>query len=158
MYNKTKTVITEILDGIREAGLWKNERIITTEQSGKIDTTETTGVLNFCANNYLGLANNKEIIEAAKASYDKFGYGLSSVRFICGTQTIHKELEGKLSSFLGTEDTILYSSCFDANGGGAVVNASRSLLCAHQKRPEMGWLEAVRAEAVRMRADITAKY
>ena len=117
MYNKTKTVITEILDGIREAGLWKNERIITTEQSGKIDTTETTGVLNFCANNYLGLANNKEIIEAAKASYDKFGYGLSSVRFICGTQTIHKELEGKLSSFLGTEDTILYSSCFDANGG-----------------------------------------
>jgi len=117
MYNKTKAVITEILDGIREAGLWKNERVITTEQSGKIDTTETTGVLNFCANNYLGLANNKEIIDAAKASYDKFGYGLSSVRFICGTQTIHKELEGKLSSFLGTEDTILYSSCFDANGG-----------------------------------------
>ena len=117
MYNKTKTVITEILDGIREAGLWKNERIITTEQAGKIDTTETTGVLNFCANNYLGLANNKEVIEAAKASYDKYGYGLSSVRFICGTQTIHKELEGKLSSFLGTEDTILYSSCFDANGG-----------------------------------------
>jgi len=117
MYNKTKAVITEILDGIREAGLWKNERVITTEQSGKIDTTETTGVLNFCANNYLGLANNKEVIDAAKASYDKFGYGLSSVRFICGTQTIHKELEGKLSSFLGTEDTILYSSCFDANGG-----------------------------------------
>ena len=117
MYNKTKTVITEILDGIREAGLWKNERVITTEQSGKIDTTETTGVLNFCANNYLGLANNKEIIDAAKASYDKFGYGLSSVRFICGTQTIHKELEGKLSNFLGTDDTILYSSCFDANGG-----------------------------------------
>ncbi len=117
MYNKTKAVITEILDGIREAGLWKNERVITTEQSGKIDTTETTGVLNFCANNYLGLANNKEIIDAAKASYDKFGYGLSSVRFICGTQTIHKELEGKLSNFLGTEDTILYSSCFDANGG-----------------------------------------
>ena len=117
MYNKTKAVITEILDGIRAAGLWKNERVITTEQAGKIDTTETTGVLNFCANNYLGLANNKEVIEAAKASYDKYGYGLSSVRFICGTQTIHKELEGKLSSFLGTEDTILYSSCFDANGG-----------------------------------------
>lgn len=117
MYNKTKTVITEILDGIRAAGLWKNERIITTEQAGKIDTTETTGVLNFCANNYLGLANNKEVIEAAKASYDKYGYGLSSVRFICGTQTIHKELEAKISSFLGTEDTILYSSCFDANGG-----------------------------------------
>ena len=117
MYNKTKAVITEILDGIRAAGLWKNERIITTEQAGKIDTTETTGVLNFCANNYLGLANNKEVIEAAKASYDKYGYGLSSVRFICGTQTIHKELEAKISSFLGTEDTILYSSCFDANGG-----------------------------------------
>ena len=117
MYNKTKAVITEILDGIRAAGLWKNERVITTEQAGKIDTTETTGVLNFCANNYLGLANNKEVIEAAKASYDQYGYGLSSVRFICGTQTIHKELEGKLSSFLGTEDTILYSSCFDANGG-----------------------------------------
>ena len=117
MYNKTKEVISGILDSIKEAGLWKNERIITTEQSAKIDTTEKAGVLNFCANNYLGLANNREIIEAAKASYDDFGYGLSSVRFICGTQTIHKALEAKISEFLGTEDTILYSSCFDANGG-----------------------------------------
>ena len=117
MYNKTKEVITGILDSIKEAGLWKNERIITTEQAGKIDTTEKAGVLNFCANNYLGLSNNREVIEAAKASYDDFGYGLSSVRFICGTQTIHKALEKKLSEFLGTEDTILYSSCFDANGG-----------------------------------------
>ena len=117
MYNKTKEVITGILDSIKEAGLWKNERIITTEQAGKIDTTEKAGVLNFCANNYLGLSNNREVIAAAKASYDDFGYGLSSVRFICGTQTIHKALEKKLSEFLGTEDTILYSSCFDANGG-----------------------------------------
>ena len=117
MYNKAKTVISGILDEIKDAGLWKNERIITTEQSGVIDTTEAKGVLNFCANNYLGLANNKEVIEAAKACYDDFGYGLSSVRFICGTQTIHKALEDKLSAFLGMEDTILYSSCFDANGG-----------------------------------------
>ncbi len=117
MYNKTKEVISGILDSIKEAGLWKNERIITTEQSARIDTTEKAGVLNFCANNYLGLANNREVIEAAKASYDKFGYGLSSVRFICGTQTVHKALEKKISEFLGTEDTILYSSCFDANGG-----------------------------------------
>lgn len=117
MYNKTKEVISGILDSIKEAGLWKNERIITTEQSAKIDTTEKAGVLNFCANNYLGLANNREVIEAAKASYDEFGYGLSSVRFICGTQTVHKALEKKISEFLGTEDTILYSSCFDANGG-----------------------------------------
>ncbi len=117
MFNKAKTVISDILDDIRAQGLWKNERVITTEQANVINTTETTGVINFCANNYLGLANNKEIIEAAKASYDKYGYGLSSVRFICGTQKIHKELEAKLSSFLGTEDTILYSSCFDANGG-----------------------------------------
>lgn len=117
MYNKTKEVISGILESIKEAGLWKNERIITTEQSAKIDTTEKAGVLNFCANNYLGLANNREVIEAAKASYDDFGYGLSSVRFICGTQTVHKALEKKISEFLGTEDTILYSSCFDANGG-----------------------------------------
>lgn len=106
-----------ILDEIKNAGLWKEERIITTPQSAQIDTTKADGVLNFCANNYLGLANNQELIEAAKASYDKYGYGMSSVRFICGTQTIHKELEEALSKFLSTEDTILYSSCFDANGG-----------------------------------------
>lgn len=106
-----------ILDDIKNAGLWKEERIITTPQSACIDTTKADGVLNFCANNYLGLANNQELIDAAKASYDKYGYGMSSVRFICGTQTIHKELENAISKFLSTEDTILYSSCFDANGG-----------------------------------------
>ena len=106
-----------ILDEIKNAGLWKEERIITTPQSAQIDTTKADGVLNFCANNYLGLANNQELIAAAKASYDKYGYGMSSVRFICGTQTIHKELEEALSKILSTEDTILYSSCFDANGG-----------------------------------------
>ena len=106
-----------ILDEIKNAGLWKEERIITTPQSAQIDTTKADGVLNFCANNYLGLANNQELIAAAKASYDKYGYGMSSVRFICGTQTLHKELEEALSKFLSTEDTILYSSCFDANGG-----------------------------------------
>ncbi len=93
------------------------ERIITTEQSNRIDTTKAKDVINFCANNYLGLANNKEVEQAAKDSYDKYGYGMGSVRFICGTQTIHKELERKVSEFLSTEDTILYSSCFDANGG-----------------------------------------
>lgn len=105
------------VEGIKEAGTYKDERIITTDQKSRIDTTKTTGVLNMCANNYLGLSNNPELIEAAKASYDKWGFGLSSVRFICGTQEIHKNLEAKISEFLGTEDTILYSSCFDANAG-----------------------------------------
>ncbi|MBR5251456.1 MAG: aminotransferase class I/II-fold pyridoxal phosphate-dependent enzyme, partial [Oscillospiraceae bacterium] len=105
------------VESIKEAGTFKDERIITTEQRSRIDTTKTSGVLNMCANNYLGLSNNKELIEAAKASYDKWGFGLSSVRFICGTQEIHKKLEAKISEFLGTEDTILYSSCFDANAG-----------------------------------------
>ena len=107
----------KILDEIKDAGLWKEERVITTQQSALIDTTKAKGVLNFCANNYLGLANNPELMKAARDSYGKYGYGMSSVRFICGTQTVHKELEHALSEFLGTEDTILYSSCFDANGG-----------------------------------------
>ncbi|MBQ5487916.1 MAG: aminotransferase class I/II-fold pyridoxal phosphate-dependent enzyme, partial [Clostridia bacterium] len=94
------------LDAIREAGTWREERIITTEQRARIDTTKVKGVLNMCANNYLGLANNPEIIAAAKASYDKWGYGLSSVRFICGTQQIHKELERKLADFLEMDDCI----------------------------------------------------
>ncbi len=106
-----------VLDDIKNSGLWKNERVITTPQSNRINTTETSGVLNFCANNYLGLADDPELIAAAKSSLDKYGYGMSSVRFICGTQTIHKELEHALSAFLGTADTILYGSCFDANGG-----------------------------------------
>lgn len=112
-----KRYFQDILDDIKESGLWKDERIITTPQSNRIDTTVTSGVLNFCANNYLGLADDPDLIAAAKASLDKYGYGMSSVRFICGTQTVHKDLENALSAFLGTEDTILYSSCFDANGG-----------------------------------------
>ena len=106
-----------VLDEIRAAGTYKNERVITTPQGAKIDTTAAKGVLNMCANNYLGLADNAEIITAAKAAYDAWGYGLSSVRFICGTQGIHKELEKRIAGFLGMEDAILYSSCFDANGG-----------------------------------------
>ena len=102
---------------IKDSGLWKTERIITTPQSSSIDTTAKTNLINMCANNYLGLANNDEVKAAAKAGIDRWGYGLSSVRFICGTQELHKNLELKLSEFLGTEDTILYSSCYDANGG-----------------------------------------
>ncbi len=105
------------LAAIRAAGTYKEERVITTGQSARIDTTAARGVLNMCANNYLGLSNNEEIIAAAKASYDQWGYGLSSVRFICGTQQIHKQLERKIADFLGMDDAILYSSCFDANGG-----------------------------------------
>ncbi|MEG0997182.1 MAG: glycine C-acetyltransferase, partial [Clostridia bacterium] len=108
---------TKQLENIREAGTYKDERIITTPQRARIDTTRTRGVLNMCANNYLGLADNAQLIQAAKDSYDEWGFGLSSVRFICGTQQIHKQLEARLSAFLGMEDTILYSSCFDANGG-----------------------------------------
>ncbi len=105
------------LESIREAGTYKDERLITTPQSARIDTTKVNGVLNMCANNYLGLANDPRLIEAAKASYDNWGYGLSSVRFICGTQEQHRILEQKIAKFLGMDDTILYSSCFDANGG-----------------------------------------
>ncbi len=105
------------LESIREAGTYKDERLITTPQSARIDTTKVNGVLNMCANNYLGLANDPRLIEAAKASYDNWGYGLSSVRFICGTQEQHRVLEQKIAKFLGMDDTILYSSCFDANGG-----------------------------------------
>ncbi|MCG8498860.1 MAG: glycine C-acetyltransferase, partial [Firmicutes bacterium] len=105
------------MDEIKDSGLWKNERIITGPQKAWIDVKGRKGVLNMCANNYLGLADHPEVIRAAKESYDTYGYGLSSVRFICGTQSVHKELENKISRFLETEDTILYSSCFDANGG-----------------------------------------
>ena len=105
------------LDDIEAAGTQKNERIITTPQRARIDTTKAKRLLNMCANNYLGLSDSPEVIEAAKASYDEWGFGLSSVRFICGTQALHKELEARLAAFLGMEDAILYSSCFDANGG-----------------------------------------
>ncbi|MBQ5799683.1 MAG: glycine C-acetyltransferase, partial [Oscillospiraceae bacterium] len=105
------------LDAIREAGTYKEERIITTPQRSRIDTTKASAVVNMCANNYLGLSNHPRLIEAAKHSYDDWGFGLSSVRFICGTQEIHKTLERKIADFVGMEDAILYSSCFDANGG-----------------------------------------
>ncbi|MCZ6678768.1 MAG: glycine C-acetyltransferase [Candidatus Poribacteria bacterium] len=117
MFDTMKSHLREQLRQIEESGLFKTERIITSPQRAKIDVKAGQTVLNMCANNYLGLANHPEVIEAAKTSLDRWGYGLSSVRFICGTQDIHKSLERKLSEFLGTEDTILYTSCFDANGG-----------------------------------------
>lgn len=106
-----------MLGRIRESGLYKEERVIASPQSGVINVPNAGDVLNLCANNYLGLANHPEVIDAAKQALDKWGYGMASVRFICGTQKVHKQLEDSISSFLGTEDTILYSSCFDANGG-----------------------------------------
>ena len=109
--------IEQELEAIRQAGTWREERIITTPQRSRIDTTAADGVVNMCANNYLGLSNRQELIDAAKESYDKWGFGLSSVRFICGTQQIHKELERRIAKFSGMDDAILYSSCFDANGG-----------------------------------------
>lgn len=102
---------------LKEQGLYKAERVITSKQSADIDVQPNVHVLNFCANNYLGLADNQELIDTAKKALDDYGYGMASVRFICGTQSIHKTLEKKISEFLGTDDTILYSSCFDANGG-----------------------------------------
>ncbi len=117
MTKQVYEIYQNTLNEIRAAGTYKEERVITTPQGAKIDTTKTKGVLNLCANNYLGLADNAALIAAAKASYDEWGYGLSSVRFICGTQGIHKELEQRIAGFLGMEDAILYSSCFDANGG-----------------------------------------
>lgn len=102
---------------VREAGLYKAERVITTPQNAWIETTQGRRVVNFCANNYLGLADHPDVVAAAHEALDRYGYGMASVRFICGTQSVHKELEAKVSEYLGTEDTILYSSCFDANGG-----------------------------------------
>ncbi|HBW37092.1 glycine C-acetyltransferase [Desulfosporosinus sp. BICA1-9] len=109
--------IKQEIETINEAGTYKEERIITTPQSSRIDTQDKKQVLNMCANNYLGLSNNPDLISAAKEGIDTWGFGLSSVRFICGTQEVHKNLESAVSDFLGMEDTILYSSCFDANGG-----------------------------------------
>ena len=117
MYGAMKEHLAQQLEQIRSEGLYKNERVITSPQAARITVHGGKRVLNFCANNYLGLADDPRLIEAARSSYDKWGYGLSSVRFICGTQQIHKQLEQDMSRFLGTEDTILYSSCFDANGG-----------------------------------------
>ena len=109
--------VRQQLDGIRAAGTWKDERLIATPQGVRIRLADGRDVLNLCANNYLGLAQHPEVRAAAHAALDRWGYGLASVRFICGTQGVHKQLESKLSEFLGTEDTILYGSCFDANGG-----------------------------------------
>ena len=117
MYGPFQQHLNEQLDGIRQSGLYKNERVIGTPQSARIGLADGAQVLNMCANNYLGLANHPAIVQAAREALDEWGYGLASVRFICGTQTLHKLLEKRLSDFLGTEDTILYSSCFDANGG-----------------------------------------
>jgi glycine C-acetyltransferase len=117
MYNQLQPVLAKELEAIKEAGLYKKERIITSAQAAEITIQGGQHVLNFCANNYLGLSSHPKVIEAAKAAIDSHGFGLSSVRFICGTQDIHKTLEEKISTFLGTEDTILYAAAFDANGG-----------------------------------------
>ena len=116
MFEQARAHYASILDDIRQSGLWKEERIIESPQADEIRVGGRT-VINFCANNYLGLSSHPAVIEAARASLDERGYGLSSVRFICGTQDRHKELEAALSRFVGSEDTILYTSCFDANGG-----------------------------------------
>ena len=117
MYDKMQAFLKEEIAGIREAGLYKNERIIVTPQGAEIKVNSGAEVLNFCANNYLGLSNNPKLIAAAKEALDTHGYGLSSVRFICGTQDLHKKLEASIAGFFGTEDTILYAAAFDANGG-----------------------------------------
>lgn len=117
MYGKLKNHLTELLQELKEAGLYKSERIITNPQGAEIAVNTGEEVLNFCANNYLGLSSHPEVIKAAKETLDTHGFGMSSVRFICGTQDIHKELEEKIAKFYGTEDTILYAAAFDANGG-----------------------------------------
>jgi glycine C-acetyltransferase len=117
MYNAYQNHLDTLLKEIKEAGLYKNERIIVSPQGAEIELDTGQKVLNFCANNYLGLSNNSSLIEAARNALDNHGYGMSSVRFICGTTDLHKELEKKIAGFFGTEDTILYAACFDANGG-----------------------------------------
>ncbi|TAL61748.1 MAG: glycine C-acetyltransferase [Bacteroidetes bacterium] len=117
MYTNYKNHLMSLLNDIKEAGLYKNERIIVSPQGAEIELNTGQKVLNFCANNYLGLSNNSSLIKAAKASLDDHGYGMSSVRFICGTTDLHKKLEEKIAKFFNTEDTILYAACFDANGG-----------------------------------------
>jgi glycine C-acetyltransferase len=117
MFTTYQSYLNSQLKDIKEAGLYKNERIIVSPQGAEIELDSGQKVLNFCANNYLGLSNNQELVKAAKNSLDDHGYGMSSVRFICGTTDLHKELEKKISGFFGTEDTILYAACFDANGG-----------------------------------------
>ena len=117
MYGKIKEHLAAELDQIREAGLFKSERIITSSQEAEIELESGQRVLNFCANNYLGLSNHPQLVQAAKDALDTHGFGMSSVRFICGSQDLHKTLEQKIAAYFGTEDTILYAACFDANGG-----------------------------------------
>ena len=117
MYGKIKDHLIKELEQIRNGGLYKDERVIAGRQGARVQLADGSQVINLCANNYLGLAGTQELVEASKAGLEQWGYGLSSVRFICGTQQLHKQLEQKVSEFLGTEDTILYSSCFDANAG-----------------------------------------
>ena len=117
MYGKFKDYLAEEIQSIKDAGLYKNERVITTPQGAEIKVNTGKTVLNFCANNYLGLSSNPRVMEGASKALKSHGYGMSSVRFICGTTDIHKELEEKIATFFGTEDTILYAAAFDANGG-----------------------------------------
>jgi glycine C-acetyltransferase len=117
MYTNFKTHLDQVLAEIKEAGLYKNERVIISPQGAEIELDTGHKVLNFCANNYLGLSNNMELIGAAKRALEDHGYGMSSVRFICGTTDLHITLEKKIAGFFGTDDTILYAACFDANGG-----------------------------------------
>jgi glycine C-acetyltransferase len=117
MFGSMRDHLSDQLRQIREAGLYKSERVITTPQQARIGVLEHEPVLNMCANNYLGLADHPQVVAAAREALDRWGYGMASVRFICGTQQLHKQLEARISEFLGTEDTILYTSCFDANGG-----------------------------------------
>lgn len=117
MYGKVQAYLQNKIAGIQQAGLYKHERVITGPQQSQVSVADRAPVLNLCANNYLGLASDSAVVEAAQEALTKWGYGLASVRFICGTQSVHKQLEERISEFLGTEDTILYSSCFDANGG-----------------------------------------
>ena len=117
MYTSFQSHLQNELQAIEQAGLYKNERIIVSPQGAVIRVADGQEVLNFCANNYLGLSNSPELKQAAKDAIDSHGYGVSSVRFICGTQDVHKQLESAIAQFFGTEDTILYAACFDANGG-----------------------------------------
>ena len=117
MKNTFVSYLSQQLESLRTEGLYKSERIITSQQAAEIEVSRGKRVLNFCANNYLGLANNAELIAAGKAALERYGYGMASVRFICGTQQVHKQLEARIAAFLGQQDAILYSSCFDANGG-----------------------------------------
>ena len=150
MYTDFQQHLQKTLNEIREAGLYKNERVIITPQSSGIAVEGGQKVINFCANNYLGLADNKELIEAAKARMDTRGYGMASVRFICGTQDTHKELERVISDFFGTEDTILYAACFDANGGLLLASDRRGCYYLRRSQPRFDhrWCASVQSRAL----------